>query len=131
MHSATNGMNDSFLTPVPVFGPVEFYFFPQHLMKHIYRDSHWGFLMEADWSYDPKTHQIVTQSVPIANCDFVGPFDHLPTHWNGWLLAAAPDLLRSLDDILRLLKHYAPEVYYRNDAVARADDAFKKATGEA
>ncbi|MCA9068799.1 MAG: hypothetical protein KDA84_07750 [Planctomycetaceae bacterium] len=89
--------------------------------------------MEVEWSYDSKTRRIINKGngLPIADCKLSGPSNPHPQDWNGWLLAAAPDLLRSLDNVLRLLECHAPDIYERNDSVARADDAVKKATGEA
>lgn len=47
---------------------------------------------------------------------------------NAKLIVAAPDLLNALDAVMRSYERYCPERYYKDDNVALANDAIKKAT---
>jgi hypothetical protein len=48
---------------------------------------------------------------------------------SGWFqVEANPDLLNALDAVMRSYERYCPERYYKDDNVAIANDAIKKAT---
>lgn len=95
-----------------------------------YVDPHWEYLLSARWTYDPSSRVIRdAEGNFVAQCPASVP-NSIDPEWNGWILAAAPQLLGALDSILHLLEVHASGVYYHDDEVAYADDIVKKATGE-
>jgi len=97
-------------------------------MTHI--NPHWEYLMSADWAFDPSSRTIKdAEGTVIAQCP-TSESKTIDPQWNGWILAAAPDLLCALDSILHLLEVHASHIYYRDSEVTYADDMIKKATGE-
>lgn len=75
------------------------------------------------WTYDKDASKIIAGNPHGRDClevDLVVGLD-----WDGYLIAAAPDLLYCLDELLKHIEWRGP-----NDCTHRARAAIAKATGE-
>lgn len=72
--------------------------------------------------------QIVSMPSQCKISNNISGWNYEEAEANAKLIAAAPDLLNALDAVMRSYERYCPERYYKDDNVALADDAIKKAT---
>lgn len=86
------------------------------------------YFFAARWTYNPQTQLVHNEfNRVITDVGLTDPSAKSLTDREGFLLAAAPDLFQTVDELLGLIQLNCPAVFHSHSSVRSAEEAIDKA----